>query len=90
MALKYGQTSDINVEGNTYNFKLGHVERVFTSKNDMSKLDLKKAFAVEENVYEGNLITGSCLSSWLLSFRSIADISNAAVPLWVSNKFFVW
>ena len=35
----------------------------FTSKNDMSKLDLKKAFAVEENVYEGNLITGSCLSS---------------------------
>ena len=62
----------------------------FTSKNDMSKLDLKKAFAVEENVYEGNLITDSCLSSWLLSCRSIADISNAAVPLWVSNKFFVW
>ena len=38
MALKYGQTSDINVEGNTYNFKLGHVERVFTSKNDIQIL----------------------------------------------------
>ena len=38
MALKYGQTSDINVEGNTYNFKLGHVERVFTSKNDAQVL----------------------------------------------------
>ena len=38
MALKYGQTSDTSVTDNTYSFRLGHVERVFTSKNDVQIL----------------------------------------------------
>tara|TARA_B100001094_G_scaffold312218_1_gene348663 strand:- start:15 stop:1364 length:1350 start_codon:yes stop_codon:yes gene_type:complete len=35
MALKYGQTSDTIVTDSTYSFRLGHVERVFTQKNDI-------------------------------------------------------
>ena len=35
MALKYGQTSDTIVTDSTYNFRLGHVERVFIQKNDI-------------------------------------------------------
>ena len=34
MALKYGQTSDEQLVDNTYSFRLGHVERVFTSTED--------------------------------------------------------
>ena len=34
MALKYGQTSDEQLIDNTYGFRLGHVERVFTSTDD--------------------------------------------------------
>ena len=34
MSLKFGQTSTIDVADNSYSFKLGHVERVFTSTDD--------------------------------------------------------
>ena len=35
MALKYGQSSDIPFSNKSYDFKLGHVERIFVQKNDL-------------------------------------------------------
>ena len=49
MALKYGQISDNLLEDNTYGFRLGHVERVFTSQNDVQLIkDVKtEPFQIE-------------------------------------------
>ena len=51
MALKYGQISDNLLEDNTYGFRLGHVERVFTSQNDVQLIkDVKtEPFQIDLN-----------------------------------------